>query len=242
MKLYALVLGCAFLVGCSAERPASAIESDAPSAAVEAIDPWLAKFKAVHGGEHDPGSRLDREKMAELKGTSVVKPPSTTAAPAAAPTERQAILNAGRKLIGTTEATGLNDGPVIEAIQKSARIGKGDPYCAAFNYWCYHEAGLAAIVPRSGWSPDWVSKPTWKQGAGRTPRAADTFGIYFAAKGRVAHTGLIEEWDGASAVTIEGNTSPAAAVGSAADRNGDGIWRKRRLASQIHSVRDWIGE
>ena len=155
---------------------------------------------------------------------------------------RQAILDAGRKLIGTTEATGRNDGPIIEAIQKTAGIRKGDPYCAAFNYWCYREAGHAAIAPRSGWSPDWVAKPTWKQGAGRLPRPADAFGIYFASKGRVAHTGLIEEWHGSSVLTIEANTSPAAAVGSAGDRNGDGIWRKRRLVSQIHAVRDWIGE
>lgn len=42
-------------------------------------------------------------------------------------------------------------------------------------------------------------------------------------------------------LTIEGNTSPDAAAGSEADRNGEGIWRKRRLTRQIYSVRDWIG-
>ncbi len=154
--------------------------------------------------------------------------------------DRQTILTVGRKLIGTTEATGKNDGPVIEAIQKAAGIGKGDPYCAAFNYWCYREADAAAYVPRSGWSPDWVSKPTWRQGNGRTPRPADAFGIWFSSKGRVAHTGLIEDWGESSAVTIEANTSPSAEFGAAGDRDGDGIWRKRRLIRQIYAVRDWI--
>jgi hypothetical protein len=41
-------------------------------------------------------------------------------------------------------------------------------------------------------------------------------------------------------VTVEGNTSPDAAPGSAADRNGDGVWSKRRLIRQIFAVRDWM--
>ncbi len=154
---------------------------------------------------------------------------------------RQAVLDAGRRLLGTTEATGRNDGPVIEAILKAVGLNRGDPYCAAFNFWCYRAAGLAERVPRSGWSPAWVASPTWRRGKGRTPRPADAFGIWFARKRRVAHTGLIEKWGAKSAVTIEANTSPSAEFGAASDRDGDGIWRKRRLIRQIDAVRDWIG-
>jgi hypothetical protein len=151
------------------------------------------------------------------------------------------VLVAAESLLGTTEATGRNDGPVIEAILASTGNRKGDPYCAAFNFYCYQEAGLAKLVPRSAWSPDWVKNPTWTlaQG-GRAPRPADAFGIYFPRKGRVAHTGLVKSWAPPTVLTIEGNTSPEAAAGSAADRDGGGIWSKRRLVRQIHAARDWI--
>jgi hypothetical protein len=153
---------------------------------------------------------------------------------------RERVLSVAQSLVGTTEATGRNDGPVIERILESTGNRKGDPYCAAFNYYCYEEAGLGQLVPRSAWSPSWVAKPTWTRAeGGRTPEPADAFGIYFKAKKRVAHTGLVKKW-GQAVVTLEGNTSPDAAAGSAADRDGGGIWSKRRLQSQIHSVRNWI--
>lgn len=156
---------------------------------------------------------------------------------------RERVLAVAAGAVGTTELTGRNDGPLIEAILESTGNRRGDPYCAAFNYWCYREAGLADLVPRSAWSPAWVAKPTWTRAkGGAEPKPADAFGIYFASKKRVAHTGLVKEWRGKVCITIEGNTSRDAAAGSAADRDGGGIWSKRRLTSQIHSVRDWVGE
>ncbi|HWL50800.1 MAG TPA: CHAP domain-containing protein [Chthoniobacteraceae bacterium] len=244
MKWFALVPVC-FLAACSpgpetdVAPPVKPTVKDAPAA-----DPWPDRFRQVHGTVYDAASRVDREKMAVLKGESVVKESLTT------PTvrkslivaDRQTILDVGRKLVGTTEKTGKNDGPVIEAIQKSVGIqSPGDPYCAAFNYWCYQQAGHGSLAPRSGWSPDWVRSPTWTTAkGGRTPKPADAFGIYFASKKRVAHTGLIETWGDSSAVTLEGNTSPSAEFGAASDRDGDGIWRKRRLIRQIYAVRDWV--
>lgn len=154
---------------------------------------------------------------------------------------RQRILGVAAGLVGTREATGHNDGPVIERILKSAAASKGDPYCAAFDFFCYEQAGLSRLVPRSAWSPDWVRNPTWtRAGGGKTPLPGDTWGIFFPSKGRVAHTGIVREWGSQVMRTFEGNTSPDAAVGTEADRNGDGIWSKRRLIRQIHSVRNWL--
>jgi hypothetical protein len=45
---------------------------------------------------------------------------------------REDVMGVARSLIGTTEETGRNDGPVIEAILASTGNRKGDPYCAAF--------------------------------------------------------------------------------------------------------------
>lgn len=154
---------------------------------------------------------------------------------------RKRVLSTAVSLIGTSEATGKNDGPIVEAILASTGNSKGDPYCAAFCYWCYMKAGLGGIVPRSAWSPDWVARPTWtRDGGGATPKPGDPFGIYFASKGRVAHVGLIRQWSRQSLVTIEANTSPEAAPGSAADRDGGGIWSKRRLIRQIYAARNWL--
>jgi hypothetical protein len=75
------------------------------------------------------------------------------------------------------------------------------------------------------------------------PLPADSFGVFFPSKKRVAHTGLVELWGTGRAVkTIEANTSPDAVPGSAADRDGGGIYRKIRLKAQIYSVRKWIDE
>lgn len=154
---------------------------------------------------------------------------------------RKRVLSTALALIGTREATGRNDGPIIEAILAATGNSKGDPYCAAFCYWCYLKSGLGDLVPCSAWSPDWVARPTWtRDRGGVTPRAGDPFGIYFASKGRVAHVGLVRQWGRQSVVTVEANTSPEAAAGSAADRDGGGIWSKRRLIRQVYASRNWL--
>lgn len=153
---------------------------------------------------------------------------------------RELVLEEAGSLIGTTEKTGHNDGPVIDAILATVGLaGTGSPYCAAFNRYSYDRAGLKYIGPRSAWSPDWVRNPTWTRATGGpTPLPADTWGIFW--NGRVRHTGLVREWGKHAVVTIEGNTAPQAAAFTEADRNGDGIWSKRRLTSQIYAVRNWI--
>jgi hypothetical protein len=154
---------------------------------------------------------------------------------------RVKIIQVADGLVGVKEATGRNDGELIEKILASVELSKGAPYCAAFNYWCYQQAGEGAMVPKSGWSPDWLKKPTWtRSSGGENPKPADAFGIFFKTKGRIAHTGLVKKWGNSVVVTVEGNTSPEAQAGSAADRDGGGIWSKRRLKIQIYSARNWL--
>jgi hypothetical protein len=180
--------------------------------------------------------------LASLAGQGTSSPsPAATPAPAASPSPRERIVAEGIKLIGTTEATGKNDGAAVDRILGSVGLaGSGAPWCAAANRYVYDQAGLRDVGPRSAWSPDWVASPTWtKAKGGKTPLPGDAWGIYFSSKGRVAHTGLVEKW-GTTVVTLEGNTSPDAVAGSAADRDGGGFHRKRRLQSQIYSVRSWL--
>jgi hypothetical protein len=143
------------------------------------------------------------------------------------------------KLIGLRETHGSNRSPKIDEMNRLTGVPLGSPWCASFNAYIYDKAQVPPPWPKSAWSPDWVRSPTWTRASGgKTPLPGDAFGIWFANRNRVAHTGLIEKW-GESVVTIEGNTGPTGSVGEA-DRNGDGSYRKRRLPRQIYSVRDWI--
>ena len=158
------------------------------------------------------------------------------------PGARDRILSVAAGLIGTTEATGRNDGRRIDAILASVGLeGSGAPYCAAFKRWVYDAANLRAVGPRSALASKWVQAPTWTIARGGIPPLpGDTWGIWFASKNRVAHTGIVRSWGKTVVVTIEANTSPDAVPGSAADRNGDGVWSKRRLIRQIYASRNWL--
>jgi hypothetical protein len=159
-------------------------------------------------------------------------------------TFRSRIIAAADAMVGWHEATGRNDGRNIDAILGAVGLaGTRNPYCAAFVVKCGDDALGRAFnpYPRSAWSPDMVPRPTWTRArGGPEPRPADTFGIYFPAKGRVAHTGLVRRNLGNVIETVEGNTSPDAVPGSAADRNGGGVCRKRRLRAQLHATQDHL--
>lgn len=171
--------------------------------------------------------------------------PAPTPAPTPAPphplkpSERERILNIAASLVGNTETHGNNRSPLIDQMNRLTGVPMGSPYCASFNSWCYNQAGIDRTRwPLTAWSPSWVARPTWTRAkGGKEPLPADAFGLYW--EGRTRHTGLIKEWGaGKSARTVEANTAPTAESGDQA--NGDGIWIKRRLKSQIDSVRDWL--
>jgi hypothetical protein len=143
---------------------------------------------------------------------------------------RQDVVRIASTLLETKEDWGPNSGPLVDKILASVGLAPGHPWCAAFNYYVFREAGLSDRVPRTGWSPDWVSgerKPTDKA------EPADIFGIYFSKLRRVAHTGIIEEPKSKYCITIEGNTNDGGS------RDGDGVYRRRR-SNQTLIVKDWI--
>ncbi|MEJ7778693.1 MAG: hypothetical protein WKF68_03805 [Daejeonella sp.] len=67
-----------------------------------------------------------------------------------------------------------------------------------------------------------------------TPTTADIFALYFPEKGRIAHVGFVDEWNEPWVVTVEGNTN---VLGS---REGDGVYRKRRLTRSVYKVARFI--
>ena len=149
---------------------------------------------------------------------------------------RQCVAEHYTLAIGVRETTGRNDGKEVAAYLRSVQLGEGYAWCAAFVNYTLKQCG--APVANSGWSPAWF--PTQKivfglgLNSGTLPKKGDVFGIYFASKKRIAHVGFIDSWGTTHVTTVEGNTNDAGS------REGDGVYRKRRLTRQIYAVSNWI--
>jgi hypothetical protein len=150
--------------------------------------------------------------------------------------ERSCVVQTAMTQIEVREATGNNDGSQVEKYLSGVNLKKGYPWCAAFCAWCYQQCGLPH--PSSGYCPDWfktksnvITQREIKLAINkRMPLQGKVFGLFFPNKNRIAHVGIIDKVDGDYIITIEGNTNQ---TGS---REGDGVYRKRRLISQIHSI------
>ena len=143
--------------------------------------------------------------------------------------------------IGVREATGNNDGPEVESFLKSTGLGKGYAWCAAYVNFCHKECGIET-VKSPAWSPSWfkMDHVIYKRDntIKRQPQPGDVFGVWFSSKKRVAHVGFIDEWNNGKnyAITVEGNTNIAGS------REGDGVYRKRRLKRQIYVVSSYVND
>ena len=96
--------------------------------------------------------------------------------------------------------------------------------------------GLCAQYP-PGAASEWL-QPGGGVGGGFcthvVPTTGDVFGLYFPEKGRIAHVGFIDEWKDPWVITVEGNTN---VLGG---REGDGVYRKRRLVRSIYKVARYV--
>ncbi|MEJ7694696.1 hypothetical protein [Daejeonella sp.] len=68
-----------------------------------------------------------------------------------------------------------------------------------------------------------------------SPGTGDVFGLFFPEKARIAHVGFIDQWDGTWMISVEGNTN------NFGSREGDGVYRKRRLVKSIYKVARYVG-
>lgn len=139
--------------------------------------------------------------------------------------------------IGVRELTGKNDGARIKVYLKSVGLKEGYSYCAAFVCWTLNECGIKN--PRSAWAPSLFPAKNTIYKSGKilsVPQRGDVFGIYFANKKRIAHVGFIDHWGDKVIITVEANTNEAGS------REGDGVYRKRRLRKQVFQVSSFIKE
>ena len=132
---------------------------------------------------------------------------------------------------------GDNKGERVEQYLAATGLGPGYPWCAAFLAWGHNEFGIDN--PESAWSPAWFPDSATiytREDGGKEPLPGDVMGIWFSNLERIAHVGVIIEWGDDYVVTVEGNTND---TGS---RVGDGVYKKRRMQRQIHSVSRWMDE
>lgn len=151
-------------------------------------------------------------------------------APNRAFADRAKLLRIAKNEIGVREVSGHNDGPRVTAYLRYTGVEQGSPWCAAFVSWVFGQAGYPA--PRTPWSP--ALFPPGKRTKQVGP--AVVFGIYFSHLKRIGHCGLVERQEGDWLITIEGNTN---VMGS---REGDGVYRKRRLLKAIRYFANWANK
>jgi hypothetical protein len=150
---------------------------------------------------------------------------------------RERVQKTYTSQIGVRERTGHNDGAQVEAYLKYVGLKKGQPWCASFVCWCYGQSGVSN--PRAGGCAYLLERgqlvyQSGKYKPGRYPQTADVFFIWFPDKQRVAHTGYVDKWGDGWVTTVEGNTNDAGS------REGDGVYRKKRLKRQIYAIANYI--
>ncbi|WP_299187615.1 CHAP domain-containing protein [uncultured Aquimarina sp.] len=150
---------------------------------------------------------------------------------------RQCVKELYDSQVGVRETGGSNRGPHVEMYLESVDLGPGYAWCAAFVSWVYQNTGIQ--TPLSGWVPSYAleRKRIYQRGkfSKSKPQQGDVFLIWYHKLNRPAHIGFVDQWGDKWIVTVEGNTNDNGS------REGDGVYRKRRLKKQIWVVSDFIG-
>lgn len=140
--------------------------------------------------------------------------------------------------VGIREKTGHNDGKEVEMYLKSAGLSKGNPWCASFVTYVYKECDVNIPKTGLGWVPSYFpsNKTIYVRGkySKMKPKYGDLIGIWFPEKKRLAHIGFYDNEDNKYYYSVEGNTNQAGS------REGDGVYIKRRVKGQVHSISNWI--
>jgi hypothetical protein len=161
--------------------------------------------------------------------------------PADAELPGRALAVAASQLGVQERPLGSNRGPEVEQYQAAVGIEPGQPWCAAFVYWCFEQAarqlGRANPVIKTGSVMQHWSRAR-RQGlpvvraeqARQEPHRLKAGMVFVMGTDRGAgHTGLVQRVFGGRLVTIEGNTN------GGGSREGIGVFRRdSRAVSSIN--------
>lgn len=132
---------------------------------------------------------------------------------------------------------GVNRGFWVEKFLASVGLGGGYAWCAAFVNWCLQHAGWTQKIKGAGAVRNWIR---WARETNRTI-AHDKIErgclMCYMTSLTQGHMGIIVRVEKVAGTvylhTIEGNTNEAGA------REGDGVYRKRRLLDKKFVIIKW---
>lgn len=142
-------------------------------------------------------------------------------------TSAEKLLSIARSQLGIKEyPAGSNC--VLYNTEYYARAvkGSGYPWCCAFVWWLFREAGSSELFyggKKTAYCPTLLNyhrKARQFVSGGYEP--GDVIFFNFSGKKTAAHVGICEEWDGKNITTIDGNT------GTNNEANGGAVMRRRR--------------
>lgn len=133
-----------------------------------------------------------------------------------------------------------NRGPEVEAYLASVGLGRGNPWCCAFTYWCFEQAAQARrranpMVRTGGCLAHWNGAVA--KGAQRIPKddavnnpALVKPGMVFIMDfgGGKGHTGFVVAVRGGLIDTVEGNTD------ASQSREGGGVYQLTRKLVDVN--------
>lgn len=150
--------------------------------------------------------------------------------------QRAQLRQVYQSQVGIKEQGGANRGEQVERYLASVDLGPGHAWCAAFVSWCFQQATIHH--PTSAWVPSYVVGKNLVYLRGKfiraLPQPGDVFLIWFDRLRRPAHIGFVDEWQDRWVITVEGNTNDNGS------REGNGVYRKRRLQRQVWAVSNFI--
>lgn len=140
-----------------------------------------------------------------------------------------AVLDVARREIGTAE-----NPPKSNRTKYGADYGwNGVAWCAIWAWWVLTRAGAAPLIPKTAST---VTMRDWYRARGQWHTSQPVPGdlVFFKFEGNnnpVNHVGIVEAVEpGGTLITIEGNT---AGTNAGDQRNGGGVYRKRRTGANI---------
>lgn len=138
------------------------------------------------------------------------------------------VVPVARLFVGwLREATGKNDGPWVEAVQRTTGNAKGDPWCASFvNFVLDIAYQDQNPLPATASCDVLLAHARRHRLITTDPQPGDVF-LVLRNPTDAVHTGIVAEVDGDLVHTIEGNTNREGA------REGNGVWARVRPKASL---------
>ena len=163
------------------------------------------------------------------------------------PISKKAAEDACAKEVLSVREDGANSGTFVERYLSAVGLDAGNPWCMAFVVLRLVKAAhsLALTIPNEmprtgstvvfsnfGKKKSWfIKRADLELGRARIQEGDIVF-YFFAAKGRIAHTGIVvDATSNNNFKTVEGNTSSG--LTDVVDRDGQGVYMKQRSISSL---------